>query len=818
MKKFLLNHGRLLGLCGMLTCFSSPAIAQVPSDLMRNCSQWKITYPDGVEDKTLCNEANNEYYYVNSAGNAITFHVPIRSSNGSTPNSDYIRSELRERTEDGSADIYWTTSGSHMVYSKQAITHLPTVKPHLVATQIHGNKADGIDDSMVMRLEGSHLFLSFNGGKLRDNVTIKTNYVLGTVHEVIFLVVDGKHYCYYSEDGNLLTRYNNGTAAAYLVKDGSNDYVMNLNYDQSYFKIGNYTQSNPEKEGSETDKASNYGEVLVYDFIAQHGTVAPAIIAVTGVAMTPTTSTLTVGGTQQLSATISPSNATNKTVTYSSNNTSVATVSSSGLVTAVATGSATITAKTTDGAYTANTTITVAVPTSTTNLALNKSVTATGTADGSNVAANLVDGSTSSRWSVSGFPQSATIDLGASYNIGSTKLVCYSDRAYQYSIAVATTANGTYTTVVNRSSNTTAGTASSPIADAFSSISGRFVKITVTGAANYTGSWVSLTELSVYAGSTPTTVAVTGLAMTPSTVSLNTGATTQLTATVSPSNASNQAVTYSSSNTAVATVSTTGLVTAKAAGTATITAKSTDGSFTKTSTVTVTAVSTTVSNLALNKSVTYSSQQSSNPASNLVDGDLDSRWSAENYPVWVMVDLGGTYVINSTAVVCHGDRAYKYTIEASTNGTTFTQVVNRANNTTSGTNSAPITDTFSGVSARYVRMTVTGAADYSGSWASIDELKVFGYGYTAKPGDNSKATVSDSEEALSLWPNPATNTVNINGANGFDTLTVYDVSGKTVINQALQTDAVDISTLKSGFYIFSLSGENGTVNKRIIKK
>ena len=83
-----------------------------------------------------------------------------------------------------------------MIYVKQAITHLPINKPELVATQIHGNKDEGIDDSMVLRLEDSHLFLSFNGGKLRDNVTITTNYTLGTVHEVIFIVVDGKHYCY----------------------------------------------------------------------------------------------------------------------------------------------------------------------------------------------------------------------------------------------------------------------------------------------------------------------------------------------------------------------------------------------------------------------------------------------------------------------------------------------------------------------------------------------------------------------------------------------------------------------------------------------
>ncbi|MGL1888688.1 MAG: polysaccharide lyase family 7 protein, partial [Reichenbachiella sp.] len=244
---------------------TEPGTASIPSDLMDNCDQWKITYPDGVEDKTLCGESNNEYYFVNDDKNAIVFRVPIRSSNGSTPNSDYIRSELRERTADGNSDIYWTTSGTNVVYSKQAITHLPIVKNHLVATQIHGNKDDGIDDAMVLRLEGNHLFLSFNGGKLRDDVTVNSNYQLGTIHEVIFEVVNGKHYCYYSEDGNLASAYASGNASGYLVKDGSNSFVMDLDYDQSYFKIGNYTQSNPDKEGSETDNPNNYGEVLVYD-------------------------------------------------------------------------------------------------------------------------------------------------------------------------------------------------------------------------------------------------------------------------------------------------------------------------------------------------------------------------------------------------------------------------------------------------------------------------------------------------------------------------------------------------------------------------
>ena len=67
-------------------------------------------------------------------------------------------------------------------------------------------------------------------------------------------------------------------------------------------------------------------------------------VAVSEVTLDQTSITLTAGGTATLTATVSPSNATDKTVSWSSSNTSVATVSN-GTVTAVAAGSATITAK-----------------------------------------------------------------------------------------------------------------------------------------------------------------------------------------------------------------------------------------------------------------------------------------------------------------------------------------------------------------------------------------------------------------------------------------------------------------------------------------
>ena len=85
-------------------------------------------------------------------------------------------------------------------------------------------------------------------------------------------------------------------------------------------------------------------------------------VAVTGVSVSPTTQTLTIGGTQQLTATVAPTDATNKTVSWTTNNATVATVSTSGLVTAVAAGSATISATTQDGAKTNASVIAVVIP------------------------------------------------------------------------------------------------------------------------------------------------------------------------------------------------------------------------------------------------------------------------------------------------------------------------------------------------------------------------------------------------------------------------------------------------------------------------
>ncbi|WP_168735460.1 glycosyl hydrolase 53 family protein [Cohnella fermenti] len=109
---------------------------------------------------------------------------------------------------------------------------------------------------------------------------------------------------------------------------------------------------------------------------------------------------------------------------------------------------------------------------------------------------------------------------------------------------------------------------------------------TATITASSSNGLTALATVSV----TGAAVSVAGVGVAPSELSLEVGTTGQLTATVLPSDATNKSVTWSTSDANVAAVDAGGVVTAKAAGTAVITATTADGAKTATATVTVTAI------------------------------------------------------------------------------------------------------------------------------------------------------------------------------------------------------------------------------------
>lgn len=91
-------------------------------------------------------------------------------------------------------------------------------------------------------------------------------------------------------------------------------------------------------------------------------TVKAATVAVADVKLNKTELTLEVDGSETLTATVAPDDATNQNVTWKSDNPEIVTVDATGKVTGVAIGEATITVTTEDGGKTATCKVAVKVP------------------------------------------------------------------------------------------------------------------------------------------------------------------------------------------------------------------------------------------------------------------------------------------------------------------------------------------------------------------------------------------------------------------------------------------------------------------------
>jgi len=98
---------------------------------------------------------------------------------------------------------------------------------------------------------------------------------------------------------------------------------------------------------------------------------------------------------------------------------------------------------------------------------------------------------------------------------------------------------------------------------------------------------ISLSFVAIKEATKPREVKVTSIQLDKKTVTLNPKQSIQLKATLEPSNATNKAVVWNTSNKAVATVSSTGIVTAKGTGTATVTVTTVDGNKKATCNITV---------------------------------------------------------------------------------------------------------------------------------------------------------------------------------------------------------------------------------------
>ena len=366
----------------------------------------------------------------------------------------------------------------------------------------------------------------------------------------------------------------------------------------------------------ESDDDYNYGVVTgtaEFDATRNRPNIqfTKVVIEPTSISFANASETVFLGKTKTLTATINPENAHNKTITWSSSNTSVATVSSKGVVTAKSLGTATITAKTFNG-KTATCTVYVKEPvtaitlsdlTATLWVGATKTITATATPSTASSTAVTWSSSNTSVATVSSYgvitaraAGTCTITCKAADGSGISKSCAVTVKQPVTSIALsvndATIWVGKTKTIkatvnpTNASKTTVKWSSSDPLVATVSSkgvikaVGKGTCIITCTAADGY--GTTSTCEVTVKQQ-------ITSIDFGYETLSVTCGTTKTLAPKIYPSDASIQTLTWKSKNTGVAKVSSEGVLTAVAPGTAKIICTATDG-FKKADTITVEVV------------------------------------------------------------------------------------------------------------------------------------------------------------------------------------------------------------------------------------
>lgn len=294
--------------------------------------------------------------------------------------------------------------------------------------------------------------------------------------------------------------------------------------------------------------------------IACGGDDDPTTIPVMGIKLDKTTLSIGIGDKATVSATITPSDATNKAITWSSANQNIATVED-GVVEAIAAGETTITAKTEDGDFEASVPVKV-VAQSVKVTAIKLVGVPTEAKEGYITTISAVitpnDATDKSVTFTSSNPEVATVE--------------YTKTEDNYSLALLTAVGGG--------------------------------KAKITATANDGSGVKAEAEVTVIP-----VIKVSEIKIGPENATITLGETKQFAVAISPADAENREVEWSSSNTSVATIKVTNAnyiaeVTGVGKGTATITATAKDGSGVKAST-TVTVMGPIPTRITFDGATTY---------------------------------------------------------------------------------------------------------------------------------------------------------------------------------------------------------------------
>ena len=323
-------------------------------------------------------------------------------------------------------------------------------------------------------------------------------------------------------------------------------------------------------------------------------------VPVESVSLSNITLEMKLGSVVTLTATILPSNASEKSIEWTSDDPDVASVSGSGTVQALSLGTTTITVVTVDGSKTAICVVKV-LPIEVESISLNKNSAEIIVGDAEQLIATVKPDNATDKavtWSSSNTSVAKVSSDGTvtAETVGSATITAKAgSKTATCTIRVLPRAvtsvqlNKTEITLSKGSSEKLIATVKPDNATdksvTWSSSNTSVAKVSSDGTVTAVNKGSSIITVTTKDGgfkaecAVNVTIPVVAVSVEPKSLSLSYGQQATLVATISPSDASNQSVVWSSSNSSVATVSSSGVVYAAGGGSATITVRTVDGGY-----------------------------------------------------------------------------------------------------------------------------------------------------------------------------------------------------------------------------------------------
>lgn len=218
---------------------------------------------------------------------------------------------------------------------------------------------------------------------------------------------------------------------------------------------------------------------------------------------------------------------------------------------------------------------------------------------------------------------------------------------------------------------------------------------------------------------------------------------------------------------------------------------------------------------------TASSDDGNIPA-NVLDNDLNTRWSASGDGQWILFCLSAQTTVNGVQIAFYkgNERQSAFDVQVSTNGTSWTNAATGLQS--NGTSPALQTFSFTARTAKYVR--IIGHGNNLNAWNSYTEVKI-----------NTATTIATAEENaalenadLSCYPNPADEQVTVSYQvkepgnvrislhhhnNGNHTVLMDEYKAAGVYHTTFSTQA-----LTKGMYVVTIVRNRNTSTVKMLKK